>query len=71
MTFSRWGQFSGILKLPNWGESNLMQSRMVILRDFPFFLCIVWVGNMMTPVLVRDIYFPMTDPWDKNVYLPT
>ena len=35
----------GHLLVPFWGESN-----MVILRDFPCFWCIVWIGNIITPV---------------------
>ena len=39
----------GSLNYPFWGDQTWCKC-IVILRDFPYNKCFVWVGNIMTPV---------------------
>lgn len=44
--------FPGVIKLPRThvGDQSISYNFMVILRGFPSEWCIVWVGNIITPV---------------------
>ena len=43
-----WSSISGVIKLLIFGGIKQCKC-MVILRDFPFYWCIVWLGEIMTP----------------------
>ena len=47
------GTAGGSLHSPFGGDQK-MQTSVVILRDFPLIVHIVWVGNVMTPVLLLE-----------------